>query len=91
MLLALHGLFYSNESFIYLNFGQSGQTRPVLVKRFVMKDTVEERLTALRRTLLVDKPLAGTAVSCNNTKNEEEKTPLEKIEQLFGGVGSGRG
>lgn len=64
----------------YIN---SGQTRPVLVKRFVMQDTVEERLAAVRRTLQVDKPVAvaGTAVS---GKTKEETTQLEMMEQLVG-------
>lgn len=37
-----------------------GQTRPVTVKRFVMKGTVEERILNARRSLAADRPTAGS-------------------------------
>jgi len=51
-----------------------GQTRPVTVKRFVMQDTVEERLLGVRRSLGVDRPSAGTQICGASVLADEEKT-----------------
>jgi hypothetical protein len=50
-----------------------GQTRPVTVKRFVMQDTVEERLLGVRRSLGVDRPSAGTQICGASVLAGEEK------------------
>ncbi|CAB9512612.1 regulator of chromatin subfamily A member 3-like 1 [Seminavis robusta] len=55
-----------------------GQTRPVTVKRFVMKGTVEERLLSVRRALLADKPLASTGVCATISLDEDEEIQGKK-------------
>jgi len=78
-----------------------GQTRPVTVKRFVMQDTVEERLLGVRRSLGVDRPSAGTQICGASVLADEERTVLksdklddakrqmrvEMLEKLFGCCG----
>lgn len=39
-----------------------GQTRPVIVKRFIIKDTIEERILGNRRSLAADKTATSTLV-----------------------------
>ena len=36
-----------------------GQTRPVFVKRLIIKDTIEERILENRRSMAADRPSAG--------------------------------
>lgn len=52
-----------------------GQTRPVTVKRFVMKGTIEERILSVRRSLVSDGAAAvgsGTAIDGAGLLKEEE-------------------
>ena len=60
-----------------------GQTRPVTVKRFVMRDTVEERLLGVRRSLGVDRPATGTQVCGASILADEERT-AEKADKRGG-------
>jgi hypothetical protein len=46
-----------------------------------MQDTVEERLTAVRRRLHVDKPFAGTAIS---GESREELAQMHMMRLLLG-------
>mmetsp|Transcript_25407 Transcript_25407/g.27248 ORF Transcript_25407/g.27248 Transcript_25407/m.27248 type:complete len:160 (+) Transcript_25407:1194-1673(+) len=39
-----------------------GQTRPVIVKRFIIKDSVEERILSNRRSLAADHPNLSTVI-----------------------------
>ena len=50
-----------------------GQTRPVTVKRFVMQDTVEERLLGVRRSLNADRPSVGTQICGASVLANEDK------------------
>ena len=50
-----------------------GQTRPVVVKRFIMKDTVEERILSIRRTLAADQLGASTQLDGTGMMAEEER------------------
>ena len=62
-----------------------GQTRPVVVKRFIMAKSVEERIVAVRRTLSNDKP--GTAVCDSSlmTDVDPQKKPAAKRARTDGG------
>lgn len=53
-----------------------GQTRPVIVKRFVMQGTVEERLLGVRRSLGVDRPQTGTQLCGASVLAAEEMAAL---------------
>lgn len=57
-----------------------GQTRPVIVKRFIMAKTVEERIFAVRRNLSNDKPTTGTAVCDSSLMNDADpqKKPAKR-------------
>ena len=55
-----------------------GQCRPVLVKRFVIEDTVEERLLNIRRALLADRPSGSSGISETSLLDNEEATYLRK-------------
>lgn len=54
-----------------------GQTRPVTVRRFVMKNTVEERLLGVRRSLGVDRA-AGTQICGASVLAHEEERPAKR-------------
>lgn len=54
-----------------------GQTRPVTVKRFVIEDTVEERLLGVRRALAVDRPSEGTQV-CGDSAFDDDERPSKR-------------
>jgi len=55
-----------------------GQSRPVVVKRFVMAKTVEERIIAVRRNLSNDKPTAGTGVCDSTLMTDDSKRPAKR-------------
>jgi len=55
-----------------------GQTRPVTVKRFVVEDTVEERLLGVRRALAIDRPTEGTQVDHSSTLSFDEDRPSKR-------------
>ena len=67
-----------------------GQTRPVVVKRFIMAKSVEERIVAVRRTLSNDKP--GTAVCDSSlmTDADPQKKPAAKRARTDGGNDDGK-
>mmetsp|Transcript_18969 Transcript_18969/g.31454 ORF Transcript_18969/g.31454 Transcript_18969/m.31454 type:complete len:109 (-) Transcript_18969:190-516(-) len=69
-----------------------GQTRPVVVKRFIMAKTVEERIVAVRRTLSNDKPTAGTAVCDSSlmTDADPKKKPAKRARTNGGTDGDGK-
>ena len=50
-----------------------GQTRPVTVKRFIMKDSVEERVLQNRRALAADRPNTSVLLDGSGDLEEEEK------------------
>jgi SNF2 family DNA or RNA helicase len=54
-----------------------GQTKPVTVKRFVMRGTVEERLLGVRRKLGVDRTV-GTQVNGVEEDEAENRRPRKK-------------
>jgi hypothetical protein len=47
---------------IFHRIHRIGQTRPVIVKRFIIKDSVEERILSSRRALVADRPEVSTAI-----------------------------
>jgi len=49
----------------------SGQTRPVTVKRFLMENTVEERLLRVRRTLQANRRSTSTGICGANLLDAE--------------------
>lgn len=49
-----------------------GQTRPVFVKRFIIKGSVEERILSSRRSLAADRPGASTQLDGTGLMEEEE-------------------
>lgn len=55
-----------------------GQSRPVVVKRFVMAKTVEERVIAFRRNLSSDKPTTGTGVCDSALMTDDAKRPAKR-------------
>ena len=56
-----------------------GQSRPVVVKRFIMAKTVEERIIATRRNLSNDKtPTVGTAVCDSALMADDAKRPAKR-------------
>jgi len=64
-----------------------GQTRPVIVKRFVMQGTVEERILNVRRKLMTDKnPVANAALSINenNDVSGRQHDRIKFLTTLFG-------
>lgn len=65
-----------------------GQARPVTVKRFVMQDTVEERLLGVRRSLNVDRPSAGTQICGASVLADEEKQVASTAKRRATGNGS---
>lgn len=50
-----------------------GQTRPVIVKRFIMENSVEQRVLENRRSLAADRPTASTLLDGAGDLEEEEK------------------
>jgi len=50
-----------------------GQTRPVFVKRLIIKDSVEERILSSRRSLAADRPATSTQLDGTGLMEEEEK------------------
>ena len=50
-----------------------GQTRPVIVKRFIMEGSVEQRVLENRRSLAADRPTASTLLDGAGDLEEEEK------------------
>ncbi|KAI8919126.1 SNF2 family N-terminal domain-containing protein [Powellomyces hirtus] len=67
-----------------------GQTRPVLVKRFVMRDSVEERMLSIqeRKTVLckwaIREGETGGVVNAAKNKEEEKRNRVEELKTLFG-------
>jgi len=49
-----------------------GQTRKVTVKRFIIKDTIEERILENRRALAADRPTASTLIDGTASMEEDE-------------------
>ena len=49
-----------------------GQLRPVTVKRFVMKGTVEERIIGVRRSLGVDRDAASATVADSSLMGDDD-------------------
>lgn len=47
-----------------------GQTRPVTVKRLIIKGSIEERILENRRTLAADRPTASTLIAGSMEENE---------------------
>jgi len=54
-----------------------GQTRPVIVKRLIMKDTIEERILENRRSLAADKTTTSTLVDGTAMLEEDGNTYKE--------------
>ena len=52
----------------------------MIVKRFIMAKTVEERIVSVRRNLSNDKPATGTAVCSSSLMNDAEpqKKPAKR-------------
>mmetsp|Transcript_32798 Transcript_32798/g.68983 ORF Transcript_32798/g.68983 Transcript_32798/m.68983 type:complete len:122 (-) Transcript_32798:88-453(-) len=49
-----------------------GQTRPVFVKRLIIKDSIEERILETRRSLAADRPTASTQLDGTCLMEEED-------------------
>merc|ERR1712087_1006292 len=49
-----------------------GQTRPVFVKRLIIKDSIEERILENRRSLSADRPAASTQLDGAGVLEEED-------------------
>ena len=54
-----------------------GQTRPVIVKRLIIKDSVEERILENRRSLAADRPIASALVDGVAGVEENEAAFIE--------------
>ncbi|KAL7550676.1 hypothetical protein ACHAWF_013896 [Thalassiosira exigua] len=48
-----------------------GQTRPVIVKRLIIKDSIEERILENRRSLAADRPTASTLIDGTGSMEED--------------------
>ena len=57
-----------------LRIHRIGQTRPVIVKRLIIKDSIEERIIENRRSLAADRPAASTQLDGTGLLEEEEST-----------------
>ena len=51
-----------------------GQTRPVHVKRLIIKDSIEERILNNRRSMAADRPNVSTQLDGTSDLMEEENT-----------------
>ena len=86
MILGLHSrvpLSKCNRFSTVIRIHRIGQTRPVMVKRLVIKDTIEERILENRRSLAADRPAASTQLDgttdlimeddCEGVQNKSKK------------------
>lgn len=55
-----------------LRIHRIGQTRPVFVKRLIIKDSIEERILENRRSLAADRPSASTQLDGTAGLMEED-------------------
>ena len=55
-----------------------GQTRPVIVKRLIIKNSIEERILENRRTLATDRPTASTMIDGTLSMEEDDATYSDK-------------
>mmetsp|Transcript_37404 Transcript_37404/g.89608 ORF Transcript_37404/g.89608 Transcript_37404/m.89608 type:complete len:131 (+) Transcript_37404:2-394(+) len=59
-----------------------GQTRPVTVKRLILKDTVEQRIIESRRSIGADGPSASTQIDGTNAMDIEAQQLSEEGKQI---------
>ena len=77
--------FSPHKNYIYLlRIHRIGQTRPVFVKRLIIKDSIEERILESRRSLSADRPSTSTHLDGTGLLdvNDTEKKGSKKRDRL---------